>query len=337
MPNNRLFLNEIACNCIAIKFFRNVYLILHCPNRAAEGGDLNVYRDLDTLFPANAYLGEGVWWDDNSRKLYWVDILQKEIHRTDPDNAEDRLLRTEDYVGCIAPCDDGTLIAGIGTELCFVDFDNGSIVPAASLAAAHPNIRFNDGKCDPHGRLWIGTMSNTLNTSAENPVAHGALYCFSSDLKRQVMLSDLYISNGIAFAPGGETMYHTDTMTQQIVEYELDPSDGTIRSSRPAVQIPVSDGSPDGMTIDEEGMLWVALWGGYCVARYCPVTGKELSRIKIPVKNVTCCAFGGDNHQYLFITTSSIGANEGEKEYAGRIFVAKTDVKGLPVNRFKKI
>lgn len=293
-----------------------------------------MYEHLETVLNTHAYLGEGIWWDERAQRLYWVDILNKEIHRLNPYTAHDTLIKTAYYVGFTAPRENGTLIAGIGKSLCFVDFDTNRITEVMSIEADKPNNRFNDGKCGPGGRLWAGTMSNSLNEAGDNPVADGAFYCFDADLKAQCVFTGQYISNGIAFSPGQRKMYHIDTMTQQIRAYDMDISSGMVSNGRPVATIPASMGSPDGMTIDEQGMLWVARWEGYGVSRYNPKTGEELLRINVPVKNVTCCAFGGKNFDELYITTSRIDADIKAHPLSGSVFVAKTGFAGNPVYRF---
>lgn len=193
-------------------------------------------------------------------------------------------------------------------------------------------IRFNDGKCDPAGRLWAGTMSLTGKKNA------GALYCLNNNGDIENKIDSVSISNGIVWSPDNKKMYYIDTPTGKVKEYSYDKTTGEISFLRDAVVIPPDMGHPDGMTIDSKGNLWIALWGGSAVVCWNPDNGKLLCKINVPVLNVTSCAFGGENLETLFITTAGLGIPQDELEkypYGGGLFKADPGVKGIPAYFYK--
>jgi sugar lactone lactonase YvrE len=193
-------------------------------------------------------------------------------------------------------------------------------------------LRFNDGKCDPAGRFWVGSMA--LN---QEPYA-AALYSFGGDSTITQKVDSISISNGICWSADKKTMYYIDTPTQTVKAFDYNDGTGAIENGRVVIKIEDENSFPDGMTIDNEDKLWIALWGGSSVVRYDPDTGKLLSRITVPAKNVTSCAFGGSNLDSLLITTASVGMNEEEKakySRAGAVFVAVPGVKGVNGNFFE--
>ena len=188
-----------------------------------------------------------------------------------------------------------------------------------------PENRFNDGKCDPNGSLWVGSMS--LNTKDPS----GALYRVDPDGTVEKFVDSVTVSNGIVWTRDKKTMYYIDTPTGWIRAYDYDASKGTISNERIAVEIPESLGYGDGMAIDENDDLWVALWNGNGIAHFDPRSGKLIKKVEVPAHNVTSCSFGGDNLDILYITTASIDMTEEEQlKYpnAGSLFSFQPGVKG---------
>lgn len=284
------------------------------------------------ILDARATLGEGPVWDHHTQRLYWVDIMEKRIHLCDADGANARFLQLDQYVGAIAQREAGGLIAALQHGFYTVDVDSGELTPLSDPEQELAGNRFNDGKCDPAGRFWAGTMSLTNQPKA------GALYRLDTDFSVQRMVEEIGISNGLAWTADAATMYYIDTHTRRVDAFDFDLESGTLRNRRTVIEIDTSEGSPDGMTIDEEGMLWIAHWGGWQVSRWNPVDGKKIGSIAIPASNVTSCSFGGADWNELFVTTARVGVNEErltEQPYAGGVFKVKLDVKGTPAHRFK--
>lgn len=194
------------------------------------------------------------------------------------------------------------------------------------------NNRFNDGKCDPAGRFWAGTMS-----VFDTPEA-GSLYTLEPDFSVSAKIRRVGCSNGIAWSSDGNLMYYIDTLTRQVVSFDFDIISGGISNKRVIIEIPETDGYPDGMTIDSDGMLWIALWGGYRIARYNPLSGEMIHNFRLPVSQISSCTFGGENLQDLYITTAKTGLKPHEinkQPLAGRFFVIKNSgFQGLNVSKF---
>lgn len=279
-------------------------------------------------------LGEGIWWDDRRKCLFWVDIMKKEVHCLE--NGKDRLLKTfDDFVGFCAPCEDGRLIVGCGRDLLLFDPQTLETRVLQTVDADETNNRFNDAKCTPDGRLLAGTMNNILNEEDADDANTGRLYLLETGKAPVQLMDKLSVSNGIAFTPDSKTVYHVDTYSQTIYGYDYDGATGLLSNPRVAVKVPLENGNPDGFTIAADGTLFVAHWGGGAVRRYDPATGRELEKWEFPAVHVTCCCFGGEELDELYINTSSIDAPEAEYPLAGSIFMVKPGVKGLPVNRYK--
>ena len=279
-------------------------------------------------------LGEGIWWDDRRSALFWVDIMKKEVHCLK--DGADRLLKVfDDFVGFCAPCEDGRLVVGCGRDLLLFDPDSGETQTLMTVDEDETNNRFNDAKCTPDGRILAGTMNNILNEEDADDANTGRLYLLESGKKPVQLMDKLTVSNGIAFTKDAKTVYHVDTYSQTIYAYDYDGATGLLSNPRAAVKVPVESGNPDGFTIAEDGTLFVAHWGGGAIRRYDPATGEELDKWEFPAVHVTCCCFGGENLDELYVNTSSIDAPEAEYPLAGSIFMVKPGVKGMKVNRFK--
>lgn len=235
--------------------------------------------------------------------------------------------------GAIALTTGGQLLAALQHGFAKIDLELGDIRMLADPEAHLSDNRFNDGKCDPAGRFWAGTMQLNGNKGA------GSLYVLHPDLTVSLKISGLSVSNGLAWSPDQSTFYFIDTPTQQVAAYDYDLESGNISNKRIAVSIPPELGKPDGMTIDAEGMLWVALWDGWGVTQWNPETGALLQQYRLPVARVTSCTFGGKDLQDLYITTAKTGLSAealANQPLAGAVFVIKnTGVKGLPANLFK--
>jgi sugar lactone lactonase YvrE len=285
----------------------------------------------ELLLDARAELGEGPAWDAAANRLYWVDILVGDLHIFQPQDKTDSRISLGEMVGCIAPCKDGELIAGLRSGLALINLSTQKTTHLVNPEPHLPGNRFNDGKCDPTGRFLAGTMDN-----AEKE-ASGALYSYSPDGRLKTLLTGIRISNGLAWSPDQRIIYHIDTPTREVTAFDYDLATGSVANPRPAVRIPPELGWPDGMTSDMEGMLWVALWGGAKLTRWDPASGQLLEAIPIPALNVTACVFGGPILTDLYITSARKGMSaEQLAEYplSGGLFRVKTDIQGMPTFAF---
>lgn len=281
------------------------------------------------VFPCHSTLGEGSVWDHEQSCLYWVDIYENKVFRFDPRRRSNLAYDVGANVGTVVVAEGGNLLLALRHELAWLDPQTGRVYPLVAPAPPVAGIRFNDGKCDPEGRFWVGTM-------VENGAAGTAvLYCVDHDLSIAVKLTGLTISNGLVWH--GSAFYHIDTPTKLIRRFDYDRTSAAI--SQPTVVADLTDGlgSPDGMCLDEQGMLWVALWGGGAVVRIDPATGTEVFRVDVPTTNVTSCAFGGVDLDELYITTARIGLSEtvfAAEPLAGSLFRAKLPFRGVRSSRF---
>ena len=276
-------------------------------------------------------LGEGSIWHPKENTLYWIDIEGKSLHIYDPVTKADKQFVLGSRVGTVVPVEDGGALVALQNGIQKLDTKTGKLTFITN-PLTDSNIRFNDGKCDPSGRFWVGTMA--LDSRKKG----GVLYRLDKDKSVHLMLDSVSISNGIVWTADKKTMYYNDTPTGTIQAFDYDDETGNITNRRIAVKIPKGIGAPDGMTIDAEGNLWVALWGGGIVGKFNPLTGELLQKVNVAAPNVSSCAFGGKNLQTLYITTARQWMNEKQlKEYplSGGLFSVKPGVKGIPAEFYK--
>ena len=282
-----------------------------------------------------AELGEGAIWDPCVSKLWWVDISQGHLHRFDPVTKINETFDVGFPVSTVVPEDGGGVVLALENGFASYDTNSGELEMLGTVEHDNPSVRFNDGKCDSAGRFWVGTLAE------DGTVGVGALYCMGSDLTLSKKIEGVSISNGLGWSPSGEKMYHIDTHTQRVMEYKYDMKSGGISSPRVVVEIEEGEGAPDGMCVDSEGMLWVAIWDGGKVIQINPGCGERLSEVRVPgVSKVTSCALGGYDLKTLFITTAREGLAEeggGSEPSAGGLFATQVKVGGLLVNQFKRV
>jgi sugar lactone lactonase YvrE len=289
--------------------------------------DLEAELVLDT----KSMLGEGSIWHPKEQVLYWIDIEGKLLHIYDPATKEDKTFPVGSRIGTVVPVQGGGALVALQNGIHKLDTKTGKLTYLDN-PLPDSNMRFNDGKCDPNGRFWVGSMA--MDTRKKG----ATLYRFDKDKTIHPMLDSVSISNGIVWTADKKTMYYNDTPTGTIQAFDYNDKTGAITNRRVAVRIPRGTGSPDGMTIDAEGNLWVALWGGYCVGKFNPVTGELLQKIKVPASNVSSCAFGGKDLETLYITTARAWVNPDKlKEFplSGGLFAVKPGVRGVPAEFYK--
>lgn len=288
----------------------------------------SVNYPLKNILEARARLGECPFWDATHNLLYWVDIHNHRVHQFNPTTQEDRFFNVGDVVGPIAPAGSDRVILAQRDRVAFLHTQTGQLTPLVSVEADKPSNRFNDGKCDPQGRFWFGSISQESHQAN--------LYRYDPDGSLHLVESKLTISNGLGWSPDGNTFYLTDSQPHKIDAYDFDAATGSITNRRILIDLSEEEFEPDGMTIDAEGCLWSAMWNGWCVIRF-DSEGKEMLRVELPVQRPTSCTFGGEHLTDLFITTASVGLSQQEIEQgicAGDLFCVQTDVVGLPSYAF---
>jgi sugar lactone lactonase YvrE len=276
--------------------------------------------EVEVALDAHAELGEGPSWDPETRLLLWVDIIANAVHR----------FEIGQPVGAAVPATDGRLALAVSDGFSFLDPVAGEI---ERITDVEPDLAtmMNDGKCDPAGRLWAGTKDE----NESRPI--GSLYRLGADRRAVQVLTGLTVSNGLGWSPDRSTMYFIDSPTRRIDAFHFDLDSGEATDRRPLVVFPRGWGFPDGMTVDQEGFLWVAFWSGSAVRRIDPA-GDVVTHVELPVSQVTSCAFGGEDLSDLFVTTARKGLSEAQmakQPRAGALFRLRPGVRGLPPSPFQ--
>jgi sugar lactone lactonase YvrE len=291
---------------------------------------VSVPTEDDVLVHSAGDLCEGPCWDAGTRTLVWVDILAGAVHVVDPVSGARSRHLLGSPVGAVAPRARGGWVAAVERGFLLLDDawqPEGDVVPAPGQA---PGTRFNDGACDPLGRFWAGTLSY------DGAPGEAALYRFDADGSVREVLAGVTNSNGIAWSPDGAELYYVDTGRGSLDRLELDPATGSVAGRTTLVRVPSRDGLPDGLTVDAEGYLWLALWGGGCVRRYTP-SGELDRELRLPVDLVTNTTFGGEGLAELFVTTARDGltsAQLAQQPLAGSVFRCRPGVQGLTPRTF---
>lgn len=306
----------------------------------------------EIALPARAELGEGPTWDSETQSLIWVDIVAGKVHRFRPDRGLDVAAETGTSVGSVGLRAGGGLVLALADGLALASADQVRVALPEGARQPMPGgrhagtaleyervpglkidgekVRFNEGKADPEGRFLAGTM----HWEEREPL--GSLYQLGPDGRAAVLLEGVTVANGLDFTDDHRTMYYIDSKTGGADAFDRDPETGRLSGRRRVADVPASDGIPDGMTLDAEGCLWVAVWGGGEVRRFAP-DGRLIGVAEIPARQVTSAAFGGEHLDELFITTARIGQSQRElsaQPRAGDLFWLRPGVPGRPWPRF---
>ncbi len=289
-------------------------------------------NEVKLVLDKQSELGEGAIWNHKTGELLWVNITGKILNFYNPKLKNNKEMFTGQMVGTVVPAESGQVIVALQNGIYQLDPETGTKKLIANPEEGVEGNRFNDGKCDPAGRFWAGTMN--MNGKKEA----GALYRFDADSTVHKMVENVTTSNGIVWSLDAAKMYYIDTPTRKVMAYDYDNATGDISNPQTAVEVPEEMGYPDGMTIDAEGNIWVALWGGSAVGCWNPKTGELLRTIEVPAKNVTSCAFGDEDLGTLYITTARQGTSDEELEKypnAGGLFKTRPRVQGVEAFFFK--
>ena len=285
---------------------------------------------LTRVGPQTDILGECPLWDEAAQALWWIDIRRPALRRLDYASGHVETWTMPDLVGSIALCDDGQLLLALPERICAFDPRTG--VLGATVAAPSTRIaghRFNDGRCDRQGRLWLGTMHNITRAP------EGILYRLDGDGRFTAKRSGVCIPNSLAWSPDGRTMYFADSLRYTIFAYDYDPTTGEMSGER-VFATSTHPAFADGSTVDAEGYLWNAEFNGWRVVRYAP-DGRVDRVVDVPTHRPTCCAFGGPNYDTLYVTTASQQMTDDElarQPLAGSLLAMDAGVRGLPEPRF---
>jgi sugar lactone lactonase YvrE len=275
-----------------------------------------------------AQLGEGPRWDAATQTLLWVDVVAKLVHRYDPAAGTNTTFQVADVVSLALPRSRGGVVIGLPDGLHHHDGERSSLL--AAIEPEQAATRTNDGACDAAGRLWVGTMP----FDERSPIA--GLYRVDADLTVTTMLTGTTISNGLGWSPSGTRFYFIDSPTCAIDVFDFDGRSGTLENRRALATVEVEGAVPDGLNVDAEGCVWVALHGGWGLRRYSP-EGELLAEVRLPIARITSCCFGGPELRDLYVTTRRDGLSKAEhtaQPLAGALLRLDVGVAGLPTHAF---
>jgi sugar lactone lactonase YvrE len=272
----------------------------------------------------SSYHGEGPFWDDRASRLRFVDMLAGDVVTLLPTGTVTRR-HLDDVAAVIRAREGGGYVVAVehGFALLDADWNRAQTVHAFDS----PTVRMNEGNIDPQGRFHCGSMAYDVAPGA------GSLYRLDPDLSVSTVLDSVSIPNGLQWSADGTKAFHADTGTGRIDVYDFDAAEGRLLDPRPFVTVDEADGAPDGTAIDDEGGLWVALWGGGGVRRY-DADGALTEVVELPVTNVTACTFAGRGSSELYITTSMQGVDAAAEPAAGAIFRVAVGARGVEQVRF---
>jgi sugar lactone lactonase YvrE len=264
--------------------------------------------------------GEGPLWHPMEKRLYWTDIPTGRMFRYDPVTGAHEQFYQGEVVGGFTIQADGSLLLFMARGA-VKQWRDGALTTVVEEIPAERESRFNDVIADPMGRVYCGTMPT--------PSGPGRLYLLDNDGSISLLLEGVGCSNGLGFTPDRKGLYHTDTRKREITLYYYDAATGAITGPRVAIRTPEGEGAPDGMTVDAEGFIWTAKWGGGCAVRYAP-DGNEDRRIHFPARKVSCVTFGGEGYDEMYVTTAGGDQKEADGAGAGALFRVRPGMRGVP-------
>jgi L-arabinonolactonase len=275
-------------------------------------------------------LGESILWDDHRGELVWIDIHKGTLWRWFSGSGTLRSHELPDRIGAIGLTRSGRYVVGLATGFGFFDPETESWEQVVEIEPEQPHTRLNDGRCDRFGNFVCGGMRET-----EDPAVTTAVYRFRSDGRVETLIAPISCANSTCFAPDGRTMYFSDMPTGRILAYAYDP-DGPLREVAMIADLSTEPGLADGSSVDAEGCVWNAQWGGAKLVRY-GHDGTTMQEIELPVSNPTCVAFGGTDLRTLYITSATFGLTDAQRAsepLAGSLLAVDLPVGGLPEPRF---
>jgi len=281
------------------------------------------------LWKLRCTLGEGTLWVKEHNSIYFVDIKKKKICSLNIKNKKRKIFKVNKEVGFIAHIKDHIFILGLQGELRIQNLKSKKVLKSIPIEPKIKLNRINDGKTDPAGNLWFGTMDNL-----ERKIEKGSLYKLNKDLKLTRVDKNYRITNGPAFIDQ-YNFYHTDSPKKTIYKIKINKNNKIV-SKNIFKKFSLDEGVPDGMTLDKNKNLWVAHFHGACVSVF-NNRAKLIHRFNLPAKNITNCAFGGKNNQELFISTATKGMNKADLRkfrYSGFFFSVKTNARGVLQKKF---
>ncbi len=285
---------------------------------------------VEVALRAGAEIAEGPMWDPGRSVLWWLDVLAGKINRLDYGTSDNSTLQISETASALALRRDGSLLVAMQSGFGILAPDLSAVEHALPIAEDWPHNRFNDGKADRQGRFWAGTMD------FDGAEGRGTLYRLDPDWTCTPVVARVAISNGIDWSPDGSVMYYVDTRAQRVDLFDFDADTGELTNRRCFVDIDSREGTPDGLAVDVEGSLWLAVFGSGAVYRF-DHRGRPTGKVELPCSSVTSCVFGGPTMAELFVTTAQLGLTEQQRmdqPLAGSIFRVEVGVPGQSVTVF---
>ena len=283
----------------------------------------------ECIWKSNTILGEGTLWVKLHNSIYFVDIKRKKIFILNTKNKKKKILKVNKEIGFLSHIKNNIFILGLKGELRIVNLKTKKIIKSIIVEKNKSLNRLNDGKTDPKGRLWFGSMDNL-----ERKIRNGSLYCLDNNLNLTEVDKNYYITNGPAFI-NSENFYHTDSRDKKIYKIKINKKLKIIKK-KVFIKFKNKEGSPDGMTLDKQNNLWTCHFGGACISIF-NKSGKKIHKIDLPAKNITNCTFGGSNNSELFVTSAKKSLSKKDLrqfKLSGSLFRIKTNVNGSIAKRF---
>ena len=281
------------------------------------------------VWKSNCILGEGTLWVKEHNSIYFVDIKKKKIHILNVNNKKRKTIKVNKQIGFIAHVNKNIFVLGLERELRIINLKSKKLIKSIFIEENLANNRINDGKTDPKGRLWFGTMDNP-----ERLINKGSLYCLDKDLIVRKVDTGYFITNGPAFL-NSNNFFHTDSRRRIIYKIRVNKNLKIVKK-KVFIKFNSKNGSPDGMTIDINDNLWVATFGGSKLLVF-NKNGKLIHTVKFPAKNITNCTFGGTKNKEIFVTTAKKSMSKSELRkylFSGSLFSVKSNVTGLIQRKF---
>ncbi|XP_035250114.1 regucalcin isoform X1 [Anguilla anguilla] len=292
---------------------------------------------VECVIDERSSIGEGPVWEEKDGTLLFVDITGQRISRWNPETKQTESMTTERCVGAVVPRRSGGYVMAEGTRFAAVDWEKKTSTTIAHVDGDKPNNRFNDGKVDPAGRFFAGTMALEVRPAVLER-KQGSLYTLHSDHTVVKHFDQVDISNGLDWSTDHKIFYYIDSLSFMVEAFDYDIQTGSICNRRRVYALEEDEGIPDGMCIDSEGKLWVACYNGGRVVRIDPQTGTRMQTVKLPVDKTTSCCFGGRDYSDLYVTSAYKGMDQdylAKQPQTGCVFrITGLGVKGIPSNAF---
>jgi L-arabinonolactonase len=286
--------------------------------------------EIEIVVDERMLVGESPRWDHRDNSFWWVDIYEPSLNRLDPRTGARRKWRMPEKIGCFGFTRRGRIIAGMQSGIALIDLEpdgEARVERVFDLHPLNPDFRFNDGRVDPGGRFWAGSIVESMDRRV------GALYRYDPDGTGRKMVDLLIGANGMAFSPDGRTMYHSDSRQDYVWAWDFDPATSAITNQRVFQQMDIQEGRADGAATDTAGGYWICHVGAWRVARYHP-DGKIDRVIGLPVQRPTACTFGGENLDVLYVTSATYPLAQtmlAKQPLAGSLFaIHGLGVRGIP-------